>query len=321
MIAPLAKLIDWSAIQTVGILRPREHAGDSQLKEALDFVNGPDFIPTESQPARLEFEGSLHFRFPTPRPCAVTENNVVYGRFYRCAGRWQERPVIVLLHGRGDVLNHRHRFPWIARRCNRDGFNVATLEAPYYFQRRPRPPQALRWPNYMLLTGTAAQAVAEIRALTGWLLEQGCPAVALWGISYSAWLTGLTVCHDRRLAAAVLTIPGGRLYAWLEGQTVWRGIRRTLPEKRGALEALNRTALNLATIQPVISKENVLLIDAIHDLMVPKDAMRELWQAWGQPELWRLPHGHVSVVCMTTSRLTERILCWLTPRLESFTAR
>ena len=30
------------------------------------------------------------------------------------------------------------RFPLIARRCNRAGFNAATLVAPYHFQRRPR---------------------------------------------------------------------------------------------------------------------------------------------------------------------------------------
>jgi len=313
----MAKLIDWSVIQAMGMLRAREPEGNPRLEEALDFLKGPDFIPLESQPASLEFNGTSDFRFPTPCPSAIAENNVVYGRLYRCGGQWQKRPVIVLLHGRGDVFNHRYRFPQIARRCNRDRFNVATLEAPYYFRRHPRPPQTLRWPDYLLLARTAAQAVAEIRALTGWLLDQGCPGIAIWGVSYSGWLAGLTVCRDARLSAAVLSIPGGRFYAWLEERTLWPAIRRRLPTKRAEMAALNRTALNLATVQPAISKENVLLIDAIHDLMVPKDATRELWEAWGQPELWRLPHGHVSVICMTTSRQTERVLRWLTPRLEN----
>ena len=315
MIAPLAKFIDWSAIQGLAMLRPRDHGRNPQLEEALQILKGPDFIPAESQPARVEFDDSLHFRFPTPRPGNFAENNVVYGRLYRCAERWQERPVLVLLHGRGDFVNHWIKFPGTARRCNRAGFNAVTLEAPYYFQRRPRRSRALGGSDYLRLVETTAQAVAEIRALTGWLVEQGCPAVALWGISYSGWLAGLTVGHDARLAAVVLTIPGVRLYPFIEERAIWPSIRGTLQRQRVALEALNLTALNLATSQPAIPSENILLIDAIHDLMVPKEATTELWQAWRQPDLWRLPHGHISITCMAPG-LTGRVLRWLSPRLN-----
>jgi hypothetical protein len=100
MIGPLAKLIDWSAIQVL-VQMPPGNGGSPQLEEALQFLKGPDFIPAESQPARVEFNGQLHFHFPTPRPGDFAENNVVYGGLYRCAERWQERPVIILPHGGG----------------------------------------------------------------------------------------------------------------------------------------------------------------------------------------------------------------------------
>src|SRR5580692_7964312 len=103
---------------------------DLHLDQTLSFLNGPDFIPVVSHPAKLEFEGPLHFRFPSPRPGDVPKNNVVYGRFYRCGERWRERPVIVLLHGGGDFPNHFVRYPMIARYGNRKGLNVATLVAP-----------------------------------------------------------------------------------------------------------------------------------------------------------------------------------------------
>jgi hypothetical protein len=45
--------------------------------------------------------------------------------------------------------------------------------------------------------------------------------------------------------------------------------------------------------------------------MKPIDA---LWQVWGQPVLWRLPHGHISF--MSQRGLTARVLDWLTPRLS-----
>src|SRR5438445_7194850 len=103
MIASLEKLIDWSAIQVMTLMMPASEY-DCRLEEALRFLKGPDFVSTHSQPAQVEFNGSLHFRFPTPRPCEFAENNVVHGRLYRCPERWQERPVIILLPGYNDSL-------------------------------------------------------------------------------------------------------------------------------------------------------------------------------------------------------------------------
>jgi pimeloyl-ACP methyl ester carboxylesterase len=292
-----------------------------RLEEAVQFLKGPDFIPAESQSrlVGIEFnpdESGLHFRFPTPRPGDFAENNVAYGRLYRCAGRWQERPVIVLLHGGGDFPNHRFRFPLIARRCNRAGFNAATLVLPYHFQRRPRQFGAFSIPNHLLWMQSMAQGVAEIRALTGWLLAEGCPAVVLWGISLGGWLAGLTVCHDARLASVVLTAPGVRINCSFPELVFRRRLREVWEEHRAAWEALNLTPLALTSAQPAIPRENILLIEGIHDLMVPKEPVEELWQVWGRPDIWRLPHGHVGV-CLGVPGLTGRVLRWLAPRLDA----
>jgi len=101
MIAPLEKLIDWSAVQVMTLMMPAKEY-DWRLEETLRFLKGPDFVPTDSQPAQVEFNGPVHFRFPTPRSCDFSENNVVHGRLYRCSERWQERPVIILLPGYND---------------------------------------------------------------------------------------------------------------------------------------------------------------------------------------------------------------------------
>jgi pimeloyl-ACP methyl ester carboxylesterase len=326
VIAPLAKFLDWSAIQIVwgrrlnSVLKHRRDALNPRLEEALEFLKGPDFIPAESQPARLEFSSAKsgqHFHFPTPRPSKFAENNVVYGRLFPCAEQWQKRPTIILLHGAGGDPDYHFEFPHIARRCNRAGFNAVTLMSPLQFQRRPRRIETMvNWPDWMLMAEiTFAQAVAEIRALTGWLLKEGCPAVALWGNSYGGSLAGITACRDTRLTAIVLTAPGVNLNVSLSvaKQMIWRRVRAELQSQQPAREALNWTALNLITTRPCIPKQNILLIEAIHDLFVERKFVEELWQAWEQPDIWRLPHGHASKIL--APGLTDRVVHWLSHRL------
>ncbi len=335
MIAPLAKFIDRSTLRIVYAILPqslwREAANERDLKleQAVQFLNGPDFIPAESQPAQLDFGSDApgrRFRFPTPRPCEFAENNIVHGRLYRCADAWQKRPVIVLLHGGGDLPGNQfgvHRF---ARRCQRAGFNAATLELPYHFQRRPRQygrleilsPYGLISRDYLQVAKTYAQAVAEIRALSGWFLAEGCPAVGLVGVSLGAYLAGLTGSRDARLASIVMAISGTRLGLMLSQaeQVVGRRVREVMRQRRTACEELDRTLLNLTLGRPAIPKENVLLIEGMYDQMGWGTPI-ELWQSWGQPDIWRLPHGHISTaLTLLMPGLPDRVLCWLEPRLN-----
>ncbi len=229
MIAPLAKFIDWYFLQAVWMLPSfRKCArGDSKLTEAIEFLNGPNFIPAESNPAELEFKSEIHFAFPSPRPGEFAENNVVHGRLYRRAKDWQEFPTLILLHGGGDYLNHRYRFPLTVPAIHRAGFNAATLVAPYHFQRSVHRVDAF---DHLRVAEAFAQAVAEIRALTGWLLNQGCPSIALFGISLGGWLAGLAATRDSRLIAIVLAVPGVRRdYRATRGERVlWAPMRKAL---------------------------------------------------------------------------------------------
>jgi pimeloyl-ACP methyl ester carboxylesterase len=320
MIASLSKILDWSAIQSVSLMLPSDFMERPRLEEALELLRG-EFTPDETRPARIEFgrdKSGLDFRFPSPRPGNREENNTVHGRFYRSGERWKERAAVILLHGSGDSLSYNFRFPLFARRFNRAGFNVATLVAPFHFQRRPRQLDgALGYSDCLQLAEAAAQAVAEIRALTGWLLGEGCSAVALWGFSMGAWYAGMVACRDPRLASVVLAAPCARMNPWAEQRALRPRVRARLSKGRELCAELNLTALNLLTTQPVIPAKNILLIEGIYDLMCPKRDIEDLWQAWGQPEIWRLPYGHVGICCGLVPGLPERVLRWLAVRLEN----
>jgi hypothetical protein len=92
-------------------------------------------------------------------------------------------------------------------------------------------------------------------------------------------------------------------------------IREVIQQRRVAYEELDRTRLNLALARSAISKENVLLIEGVHDQM-GWGAPIELRQSWGEPDIWRLAHGHLSAAAtLLMPSLPSRLLDWLTPRL------
>lgn len=316
MIAPLAKFIDWYFLQVVWTLPSfRKCArGDSKLTEAVEFLNGPNFIPAESKPAELQFTSKIHFTFPSPRPCEFAENNVVHGRLYRRAKDWQKFPTLILLHGGCDYLDHWYRFPWMIPAIQRAGFNAATLVSPYHFQRRVRSIESF---DHLRIAQAFAQAVAEIRALTGWMLAQGCPSIALFGISLGGWLAGLVATRDSGLKAIVLAVPGVRrdCRATRGERILWTPVCKALERQKTARETLDKTPINLILSQPVIPKENVLLIQGRYEMFVESEQTEELWQKWKGSEIWRLPHGHVS--WMFVPGISGRVLRWLTPRLQA----
>ena len=126
----------------------------------------------------------------------------------------------------------------------------------------------------------------------------------------------MAVGRDARLAAVVMASPNVRLNPSVEQCAIRPRVRKNLPVVRKLCEKLNLTVLNLLTAQPAIPKEKILLVEGIHDLICPKEDIEDLWQSWGKPDIWRLPHGHVGICCGFLLGLSERVLRWLSPRLD-----
>ncbi len=166
--------------------------------------------------------------------------------------------MIVSLHGGGDFPGHQFAFHLFARRCQRAGFNAVTLELLFTtFERRPRQygpleivcQYGLISRDYLQMAKTYAQAIAEIRSLSGWLLAEGCPAVALVGVSLGAYLAGLTGCGDARLASIVMIMPAARMGLLLSqaAPVRRRRVQEAILRRRAASEELDRTPLNLTS--------------------------------------------------------------------------
>jgi dienelactone hydrolase len=309
--ASLTQWLDRAAIRLAGSRMPQPDGRDLHLEEAQRLLQHPDFFAPAIKPAALEFHGPLHFRFDSALPGAHATNNVVHGRFYKRAKDWRKRPAIILLHGWNDFLNHQFRFPGWGRQLNKMGVNVMTLQLPYHFDRRPRELGA--WGNFLCAdvfrtVGATAQALADIRSVIEWLLANHCPGVGLWGVSMGGWLAGLTLCHDSRIQAAVLTVPVARLDQLIAEVAFCDTIRSALQGRPVDLRKLNLTANT-----PMIDRSKILLIEAEYDLFVARETVEELWQAWERPEIWRLRHGHISV--LAAPGLFKRAARWVSAKL------
>jgi hypothetical protein len=112
----------------------------------------------------------------------------------------------------------------------------------------------------------------------------------------------------------VLMKPGVRFNLSFPELVFRRRVREALQKQRSGWTALNKTPLTLTHSQPLIARENILLIEAIHDLLTPREPLEELWEVWGHPDIWRLPHRHISLSLMPG--MTSRVLQWLMPRLN-----
>jgi pimeloyl-ACP methyl ester carboxylesterase len=308
----VCKLIDRWAIRAAAAGLPRPTGADPHVQEARRLLESPDFFAEDTPAAAMTFTGGKNFQFPSPVVTASAENNLVTGRMSRCGRHWRTRSAVVMLHGWNDRWGYRYRFPWLARRFNRRGINSVMFELPYHFQRRPRTGAVRNFISEDLGRTMEAthQALAEINSMVNWLLFQGCPRVALAGYSLGAWLGGLAACYNPWLSCAVLITPVSRMDRMIDETAFCEPIRQAL--KR---QPMDLRRLNLTFHKPKLPRSHMLVVEAEHDKFVPADTCKELWQAWGNPEMWTLPHGHITI--LASSSLIRRTGKWITLRLKT----
>lgn len=303
---PLDRIAIRSAMASVKVV---DGCGDIDAAEKV--LREPDLFEAPVAAARdLAFTSEHDFQFSSPGDNPWPENNVVHGKFYKSGKHWRDKPGVILLHGWNGELGYWRQFPYLAWRLNRHGLNAAMFELPYHAQRKPASPDAIT--NFIshdlvCMIEATQQAMADARALLGWLLAQGSPAVGFWGVSLGAWLAGLLACYESRTHFSVLMTPVNRMDRAIRELAFCEPIRRSLGDARLPLERLN-----LLHHRPVPSPRNILLVQSLYDLFAPSETVEELWRAWDQPDIWRFRHGHISILMSVP--IMERIVRWIAQR-------
>lgn len=265
------------------------------IEQAEAMLAHDDFFSLEpSAPSDLIFHGAHAFRFASRVATPWPENNVSHGKLYRTGGDWTRKPSVLLVHGWNGELGYHYQFPFLARLLNRSGLNAMMIELPYHARRRPRTAGAIN--NFIshdlvrMLEATQ-QAIADLRAVLAWLREQGSPLLGLWGISLGAWLTGLVAALDPEVRFAVLMSPVVSLDHAIRDLPFCEPIRNSLGGRD-----FNLQKLNLATHVPHCAPNGVLILESTQDLFAPPETVEDVWKFWGRPEIWRVPHGHISIL-------------------------
>ncbi|MCI0743866.1 MAG: alpha/beta fold hydrolase [Verrucomicrobia subdivision 3 bacterium] len=300
---PLDRLAIRSATASVEIV---DECGDAAAAERL--LRDPDLFRAPASSVRdLSFRTKHDFQFSSPAESREPENRIVHGKLYRAGKEWHKKPSVILLHGWNGELGYWRQFPYLAWRLNRWGVNAAMFELPYHAQRRPLAPNAIR--NFIShdlvrMIEATQQALADARALLGWLEEQGSPRIGFWGVSLGGWLAGLLACHEPRSGFSVLMTPVNRMDRAIKELEFCEAIRRSLGNATLSLEPLN-----LLHYRPLLDPQRILLIQSNFDLFAPRETVEELWQAWCKPHLWRYRHGHISILMSVP--VMERTARWV----------
>ena len=278
------------------------------------MLAGKDFFSAGVETcARPEFHGRHKFQFPSRVSTPWAENNTVYGKLYRAGRNWREKPSVLLVHGWNGELGYEFQFPFLAQLLNRSGINAAMIELPYHARRRPRQPGAIT--NFIShdpvrMLEAMQQATADLRATLGWLRAEGSPVVGMWGISLGAWLTGLVAAMEPAVRFAVFMSPVVSLDHAIRDLPFCAPIRESMGGREFDLRPLN-----LVNRVPQCAPAGVLLLESLQDLFAPPETVEEVWRAWGKPEIWRVPHGHISVLASVP--IMYRVSRWIAVRTTS----
>ena len=282
--------------------------GNHHEREAEQLLAEPDFFNDLVEPPRdLQFRNTRDFSFKSQRPTPWASNSMVHGRLFKAGPDWQRRPAVILLHGWNSESAYSRQFPYLAWRLNRHGVNAAMFELPFHGRRRPAGSAPINnFISHDLLSMIEAtrQSLVDTRTIACWLLDQGCPFVGVWGISLGAWLAGLLICTDLRIAFGVLLTPVPNVEAAVRELDFCAPIRAALQS-----HSLDVSRLNLATLRPRIPAEDILIIEATHDIFAPPEIVEELWNSWERPPIWRVSHGHISI--LMSLRVFERTVQWI----------
>ena len=209
---PWARVTDTTtcALLNLAQWRHRSHAATREKLEAYlevcepltreEFYTAPDLVPLEESPG--------HLRWPSPHPLGLPANDQASALFFEGPRGWRA-PTVLILHALMSVNDIGYRR--LALRYNELGWNVALLQLPFHYARRPPVTSTANSPSPPTSSETASegirQGVSETRQLMAFLRRRGCGEFGIHGTSYGAWTGALLASLEPDVSFIALLQP------------------------------------------------------------------------------------------------------------------
>jgi len=262
----------------------------------------------------------LHYTvdFPTAHPTRYEENNTVRGEYFQPRDA-DNAPLIILLHGAGDESLIPCKL--LARTLVKKGMACFIL---YSVLHSSRMPEAVRkrlpaltpeewFEGYQI-------SVIDVRQVVDWAGSQAeinKEQIALIGISFGGFVSAIAMGIDKRIKAGVFLIAGGdaEKIGWKSRKGITKkGNKRTEAEynhihnhyvhylaevAEKGFENVTSTRKSFLTdpmtFAPYLRDRPVLMLNALWDEYIPREAVLDFWKACDSPAITWFPATHTTI--------------------------
>ncbi len=261
---------------------------------------------------------SYSIQFPTGIEAGYIGDNRVQGVYYQPRGV-DRAPLVILVHGMGDPSTLPCRL--LARAMASRKIACFVL---YLVTHSARMPGSIR---NRILTLTHEEwfevyrlSVTDIRQVVDWANtrpELDPQQMAVFGISFGGLVSAIAMGLDSRIKAGVMVVAGGNSEKMvrLSKSGVYRTAdRRSEAEYRQIQESYAGYLAEVAekgfenvvsprqsfltdplTYASYLRERPVLMMNAVRDKYIPKEAALDFWRACGEPAIRWFPTGHSSI--------------------------
>jgi len=255
--------------------------------------------------------------FPSAYPSPYLEHQTVRGDYYKPYGI-DNAPLVILVHGMGDhgvIPCH-----FLARTLVKKGFACFVLYQVFHSSRLPQEIKQKLWnltpdewfESYRISVIDVLQVIDWANHIT----EINQDRIAAVGISFGGFVSSIAMGIDKRIKASALMVSGGN-----SAKIAWKGSHRHMKghewteaeyrqisslysdylseiEEKGFenVEPPRKNFLNdPLTFAPLLRDRPMMMINALWDKAVPKEAALDFWEACGKPQITWLPSNHPAI--------------------------
>lgn len=256
--------------------------------------------------------------FPTAHPTRYPENNAVRGEYFQ-PRQTDDTPLAILLHGMGDESLIPCQL--LARVLVKQGIACFLLYSVFHSRRMPETVRQ-RLPDLTPEEWFEGYqiSVIDVRQVIDWAnsrAELNKEQIAVIGISFGGFISAIAMGVDNRIKAGIFITVGGNSvkigqksrkramkkryqhseaeynhrqdrYARYLTEVAEKGIENVLPPSQSFL-------VDPLTFATYLRGRSVLMLNALWDEYIPKEAALDFWVASGKPAIVWLPASHATI--------------------------